>query len=56
MCTDSGWLGVKIDSEANKKNKTIISAPDSKVEVLVMPTNEEWIIANHTYQLLKHGE
>ena len=37
--------GVKIDEEKNKQNALSIEAPDSKVKVAVIPTNEEIIIA-----------
>ncbi len=50
-------FGIKVDSEKN--NKAIrgaqmdISAADSKVKVLVVPTNEELMIAKETLELLK---
>ncbi|MCL2075389.1 MAG: acetate kinase [Betaproteobacteria bacterium] len=47
-----GWMGVKIDQEANARRDIRISAPDSAVDVLVIPTNEEWMIAHHTKTLL----
>ena len=49
------FLGVKMDLEANKvRGKVqIISAPDSKVTVMVVPTNEEVMIARSTYALCK---
>jgi acetate kinase len=43
------WLGVKINSEANEHNKSCISSKDSAVRVFVIPTNEELMIARHTY-------
>ncbi|MDR2689402.1 MAG: acetate/propionate family kinase [Azoarcus sp.] len=46
------WMGVKLDPEANARRDIRISAPDSNVDVLVIPTNEEWIIAHHTQTLL----
>lgn len=49
------FLGVKLDLEKNNvRGKTaIISAPDSKVTVMVVPTNEELMIARETYELCK---
>jgi len=47
-----GWMGVKIDLEANARRDVRISSPDSAVDVLVIPTNEEWMIAHHTKTLL----
>ncbi len=40
-----GWLGVTLDGEANRAGATRISAPDSKVAVYVIPTDEEIVIA-----------
>ena len=55
VCEYLGYLGVKIDPELNKKRGTElkISTPDSKVEVWVVPTNEELMIAQDTAELVK---
>lgn len=47
-------LGVRIDYELNSKthSEAKISTPDSKVEVFVVPTNEELVIARDTVRLL----
>jgi acetate kinase len=46
---DAGaWLGWRIDAEANRAGRGRISAPDSSVEILVLHTNEEAVIARHT--------
>ena len=54
VCKYLGFLGVKLDDEANKvrggKEKKI-SAPDSKVKVFVIPTNEELAIALDTLEI-----
>ena len=49
-----GFLGVKIDEEANKKRgeDIEISTPDSKVKVFVIPTNEELVIARDTKEIV----
>ena len=49
-----GYLGVKIDPEANsKRGEDIeISTPDSKVKVFVIPTNEELVIARDTRDIV----
>jgi acetate kinase len=49
------WLGVSLDAEANVENKTLISRPDSRVPVYVVPTDEELMIARHTLSLLKQA-
>ncbi|WP_130812218.1 acetate/propionate family kinase [Olsenella sp. Marseille-P4559] len=49
------WLGVKIDERANEvrsDDPRVISTPDSKVKVLVVPTNEEYMIALDVEELL----
>lgn len=55
ICESLGYLGVKIDDEANnvRSQKRIISAPDSKVKVMLIPTNEELAIARETLALVK---
>ena len=55
VCEYLGFLGVKIDPELNKKRgaELKISTPDSKVEVWIVPTNEELMIAQDTAELVK---
>ena len=55
VCENLGFLGVKIDAEANKsRGKEIkISTDDSGVNVYVVPTNEELAIARDTLALVK---
>lgn len=54
ICAYLGFLGITIDKEANAKRgeEIIISTPDSKVKVLVVPTNEELAIARETVALI----
>ncbi len=49
-----GYMGITLDEEANKKRgeNIMISTPDSKVKVFVIPTNEELSIARQTLALL----
>ena len=49
-----GYLGVEIDDEANKRcgEDIMISTPDSKVKVFVIPTNEELVIARDTKEIV----
>ena len=49
------FLGIKVDDELNntRGKEAIISAPDSKVTVMVVPTNEELMIARDTYNIVK---
>lgn len=49
------FLGVKLDEEKNRKNfgeEEIISTPDSRVKVVVVPTDEELLIASDTLALI----
>ena len=54
ICSYLGYLGVKIDDEANdvRGKAAVISAPDSKVKVMLIPTNEELAIARETKRLI----
>jgi len=55
VCEGLGFLGIKIDEDKNRsvKGETNISASDSKVQVLVIPTNEEIIVACETARIIK---
>lgn len=55
ICEYLGYLGVTIDKEANAKRgeEVVISTPDSKTTVMVVPTNEELAIARETLRLVK---
>jgi acetate kinase len=46
------WLGISLDPDANKAGKLRISPTQSKVLLLVIPTDEELMIARHTLSLL----
>ena len=53
---DLEFMGIQLDKEKNKKNfgeEEIISTPDSKVKVVVVPTDEELLIASDTLDLVK---
>jgi acetate kinase len=47
------WLGLTLDESANRQNETRISAPESCVTALVIPTNEELEIAKRTWDLTR---
>ena len=48
------YLGIKLDKEAIMKRgeEVVISTPDSRVKLLVIPTNEELAIARETLELI----
>ncbi len=56
ICADLGdCLGLKLDPVANNAchaTEAVISAPDSRIEVRVIPTNEEIVIARNAWRLL----
>ena len=55
MASGLEFMGVKMDAEANncRGKETVISAADSKVKVLLIPTDEELVIARDTARLAK---
>jgi acetate kinase len=46
------WLGAVLDAKANGAHALCISAPDSRIGLYVIPTNEELMIARHTLAAL----
>lgn len=55
VCKHLEYLGITLDKKANSKRgeEVMISTPESKVKVYVVPTNEELAIARETVELLK---
>ena len=55
ICEKLTFMGVDIDADANnmRGEEKVISKPDSKVKVYVIPTNEELMIAKETQRLVK---
>jgi acetate kinase len=53
ICKDLDFLGIKMDVEKNKvRGKEVdVSAPDSKIKIFIIPTNEELVIARDTVRL-----
>lgn len=49
VCAAAAWLGVALDASANSANGPRISTPQSKAAAWVIPTNEELMIARHTF-------
>lgn len=57
VCTDMSYFGLKLDEDKNQmrsKENRAINSPDSKVKILVVPTDEEFEIANQVYHLLEN--
>jgi acetate kinase len=55
VCRRAAWLGIALDAAANAAGGPRISAADSKVEVHVIATDEESMIAKHTLAALQGG-
>jgi len=56
VCRDMEFMGVKVDEALNatiRGKEAVISTPDSKVKVVVIPTDEELMIASDTAALVK---
>jgi acetate kinase len=57
VCTDMDYFGIELDQEKNQiRSKEIreINTPNSRTKVLVVPTDEEYEIANQVYHLLQN--
>jgi len=57
VCSKLGYMGLKFDSKKNKGmrgKEEILTKDDSEVKVLVVPTNEELVIAKETRMILEH--
>jgi acetate kinase len=56
-CDGLEWFGVRLDPAANRSaptdRVTEVSSPESKVRVLVVPTDEEWVVASEGLALLQ---
>jgi acetate kinase len=56
ICAELTWLGVEIDNRANDENSPVISTRNSSIKVCVIPTNEELMIAQHTFDKLNEKD
>lgn len=56
ICRGLGWLGVELDEAANARNAPVVSTASSAVEVRVVPTDEERMIALHALRVQRHGD
>ncbi|MBI1285042.1 MAG: acetate/propionate family kinase [Thiobacillus sp.] len=55
ICRRLAWLGLSLDGEANRRHGPRISQTESPISVWVIPTNEELVIARHTWALTGHA-
>jgi acetate kinase len=59
VCAPLGFMGVELNKELNAKTRgteTVISTPESKVKVVVIPTDEEYLIARDTEAIVEGRE
>ena len=54
-CGRLGWLGAQLDDPRNRSNAERIEAQGSRIAVAVVPTDEESVIAGHTWQRWRHA-
>lgn len=54
VCQRIGWLGVEFDEQSNSEGRgeRVISTPNSKIKVMVIPTDEELVIVRSTRELV----
>jgi len=57
ICANLQWFGILLDPAANAaaRNEAMIHAPDSRVQIWIMPTNEELVVARQAKELLSRG-
>lgn len=51
ICAGMAWLGAALDENANRDNAPRISAPSSEIDILILPADEEGVIARETRRL-----
>jgi acetate kinase len=56
ICARLGWLGVALDHAANAAHKPVITAPASAVTVLIIPADEEAVIARYTLAIAQQTQ
>jgi acetate kinase len=56
VCERLAWLGIELDPQSNGGNTQVISSAGSRSTVLVLPTDEEEVIARETVAVLHRGE
>jgi len=58
VCSELDFLGISLDYEKNKgfRSEGLISTPDSRVKIIVVPTDEELVIAMDTEEIVKNSK
>jgi acetate kinase len=53
ICDRLKWMGLSFDDDANTRKQDVISTQESRVEIRILATDEELMIAEHTLELMK---
>jgi acetate kinase len=53
ICKRLEWLGAAIDDAANDAHAPLINRPNASVEIHVIPTDEEIVVARHTLNVMR---
>ncbi len=56
VCEGTAWLGVELDLKANKAGGPCLTRPTSRVSGWVISTDEDLMIARHTWKLVAKGQ
>ncbi len=56
ICRQAEWLGLELDDSANEAGVIRISAPDSKISTWIVNTDENLMIAQHTWRQIPEGD
>jgi acetate kinase len=55
VCAAAGWLGIEIDEDANQDGGPNIGIGSGRTSVVVIPTNEDLMIARHALDTVRGG-
>ncbi len=53
ICEDLHWIGLDVDDALNARNEVLVSTASSRAKIFVIKTDEEAMIARHTFDLIK---
>jgi acetate kinase len=55
VCARLRWLGVELDDASNSLSRARISAEQSRIDVRIIPADEEIVIARHCWKMVGSG-
>jgi acetate kinase len=56
LVAELGWLGAELDAAANNSGGPFLTTADSRLPVMMLPTDEERVLARRAYAVLAAGE